>query len=97
VLLRRRDKRAKFISRLSKYALSARLYLESKGDLLMCPLCATSAALTAAAATTTATAIGTLGFDATRLFIARWVALLEWFRRHLESGERNSTGVQDER
>ena len=28
----------------------------------MCPLCATSAALTAAAATTTATAIGTLGF-----------------------------------
>jgi hypothetical protein len=54
----------------------------------MCPLCATSAALTAAAATTTATAIGTLGFDATRLFIARWAALREWLRRHLESDKR---------
>jgi len=55
----------------------------------MCPLCATSAALTAAAATTTATAIGTLGLDATRLFIARWQALKEWLLRHLASGKRS--------
>jgi hypothetical protein len=55
----------------------------------MCPLCATSAALTAAAATTTATAIGTLGFDATRLFIARWEAVKEWFLRYLTSGRRS--------
>jgi hypothetical protein len=54
----------------------------------MCPLCATSVALTAAAATTTATAIGTLGFDATRLFIARWEALKEWFLRYLTGGGR---------
>jgi hypothetical protein len=54
----------------------------------MCPLCATSAALTAAAATTTAAAIGTLGFDATRLFIARWDALKAWFLRFIESGKR---------
>ena len=56
----------------------------------MCPLCATSAALTAAAATTTATAVGTLGFDATRLFMARWDALKEWFLRYLASGKRSS-------
>jgi hypothetical protein len=54
----------------------------------MCPLCATSAALTAAAATTTATAIGTLGFDLSRLFIARWQALKQWCLRCLESGKR---------
>jgi hypothetical protein len=58
----------------------------------MCPLCATSAALTAAAATTTAAAIGTLGFDATRLLIARWEALKEWLLRYLASRK----GVQDE-
>jgi hypothetical protein len=55
----------------------------------MCPLCATSAALTVAAATTTATAIGTLGFDLSRLFIARWEALKEWFLRYLEFGKRS--------
>jgi hypothetical protein len=55
----------------------------------MCPLCATSAALTAAAATTTATAVGTLGFDAARLFMARWDALKEWFLRYLASGKRS--------
>jgi len=54
----------------------------------MCPLCATSAALTAAAATTTATAIGTLGFDATRLFITRWVALMEWLAARLAAARR---------
>jgi hypothetical protein len=47
----------------------------------MCPLCVTSAALTAAAATTTATAIGTLGFDLSRLFIARWEALKQCYLR----------------
>jgi hypothetical protein len=55
----------------------------------MCPLCATSAALTAAAATTTATAIGTLGFDLSRLFIARCETLREWLLRYLESGKRS--------
>jgi hypothetical protein len=55
----------------------------------MCPLCATSAALTAAAATTTATAIGTLGFDATQMLIARWRSLKEWLVRYLESGKRS--------
>jgi hypothetical protein len=56
----------------------------------MCPLCASSAAaLTAAAAATTAIAIGTLGVDATRLFIARWEALKEWFLRYLASGKRS--------
>ncbi len=54
----------------------------------MCPECATSAALTAAAATTTATAIGTLGVDAARLFIARWESLKEWFFRNLAAGMR---------
>jgi len=53
----------------------------------MCPLCATSAALTAAAATTTAIAIGTLGFDATRLLIARWQTLKDRFLRYLASEE----------
>ena len=53
----------------------------------MCPLCATSAALTAAAATTTATAIATLGFDLSRLFLMRWESVKEWFLRHLESGK----------
>jgi hypothetical protein len=55
----------------------------------MCPLCATSAALTAAAATTTATAIGTLGFDLSRLFVAQWEALKHWYQRYLESGKRS--------
>jgi hypothetical protein len=55
----------------------------------MCPLCATSAALTAAAATTTAIAIGTLGFDLSRLFIARSQALKAWIFRYLESGKRS--------
>ena len=55
----------------------------------MCPLCATSAVLTAAAATTTATAVGTLGFDASRLFMARWDALKQWFLRYLASGKRS--------
>lgn len=55
----------------------------------MCPLCATSAVLTAAAATSTATAIGTLGFDLSRLFVERWQAVREWFLRYLESGQRN--------
>jgi hypothetical protein len=55
----------------------------------MCPLCATSAALTAAAATTTATAIGTLSFDLSRLMIARWEALKAWILRYLESSKRS--------
>jgi hypothetical protein len=55
----------------------------------MCPLCATSAVLTAAAATTTATAIGTLGFDLSRVFVARFEALKEWYLRYLESGKRS--------
>jgi hypothetical protein len=55
----------------------------------MCPLCATSAALTAAAATTTATAIGTLSFDLSRLLIARWEAFKAWILRCLESGKRS--------
>jgi len=55
----------------------------------MCPLCATSAVLTAAAATTTATAVGTLGFDASRLFMARWDALKQWFLRYLASDKRS--------
>lgn len=55
----------------------------------MCPECATSAALTAAAATTTATAIGTLGFDAARLFVARWESLKQWFFRNLAAGKRS--------
>ncbi len=54
----------------------------------MCPLCATSAALTAAAATTTATAVGTLGLDLSRLFIARWETLKESWLRYLASGKR---------
>jgi hypothetical protein len=55
----------------------------------MCPLCATSAALTAAAATTTATAVGTLGFDLSRLFITRCEAIKQWLLRYLESGKRS--------
>lgn len=55
----------------------------------MCPLCATSAALTAAAATTTATAIGTLGFDLSRLFIARWESLKEWLLQYLQPSKRS--------
>jgi hypothetical protein len=55
----------------------------------MCPLCATSAALTAAAAATTATAVGTLGFDLSRLFIARWEAFRQWFFRYPKSGDRS--------
>lgn len=55
----------------------------------MCPECATSAALTAAAATTTATAIGTLGFDTVRLFMERWESLKEWLLRYLAPGKRS--------
>jgi hypothetical protein len=51
----------------------------------MCPLCTTSAALTAAAATSTATAFATLGIDLTRLFIERWQSLKAWFLRNLRS------------
>jgi len=51
----------------------------------MCPLCPTSAALTAAAAATTATAIATLGVDLTRVSVACWHALKEWFLRVLRS------------
>jgi hypothetical protein len=51
----------------------------------MCPLCATSAALTAAAATTTATAVATLGVDLTRSFVALWHSLKEWLFRNLRS------------
>jgi hypothetical protein len=45
----------------------------------MCLLCTTSAALTAAAAASTATAIATLGIDLTRLCLARWQSLKERF------------------
>jgi hypothetical protein len=55
----------------------------------MCPLCATSTALTAAAATTTATAVATLGFDLSRLLVAHFEALKEWFLRYLKSGKRS--------
>jgi hypothetical protein len=60
----------------------------------MCPLCATSTALTAtaltaAAATTTATAVATLGVDLTRLFVARWHSLKEWLLRNLRTGKRS--------
>jgi hypothetical protein len=55
----------------------------------MCPLCATSTALTAAAATTTATAVATLGLDLSRLLVARFEALKEWFLRYLKSGKRS--------
>ena len=51
----------------------------------MCPLCPTSAALTAAAATTTATAVATLGVDLTRLLVLRWHSLKEWLLRNLRS------------
>jgi len=51
----------------------------------MCPLCPTSAALTAAAATTTATAVATLGVDLTRLFVAGWHSLKEWLLSNLRS------------
>jgi hypothetical protein len=71
--------------------------MKEQGDLLMCPLCATSAVLTAAAAATTAIAIGTLSFDLSQVFIARCEAIRDWFLRYLESGKRNSRGVQDER
>jgi hypothetical protein len=47
----------------------------------MCPLCATSAALTAAAAINTATAIGTLSFDLSQQFIAGWQSFKEWLLR----------------
>jgi hypothetical protein len=53
----------------------------------MCPLCATSAALTAAAATTTAIAIGTLGFDLSRQFLARCRALRERLLRSMQSAK----------
>ena len=55
----------------------------------MCPSCAMSAALTAAAATTTATAIGTLGFDLSRVFAARWQTFKEQYLRFPESGKRS--------
>jgi hypothetical protein len=55
----------------------------------MCPLCGMSAALIAAAAATTATAIGTLGFDLSRVFAARWQTFKEQYLRFLESGKRS--------
>jgi hypothetical protein len=51
----------------------------------MCPLCTTSAALTAAAATSTATAFATLSIDLTQLFIERWRSLKAWFLGNLRS------------
>jgi hypothetical protein len=51
----------------------------------MCPLCTTSAVLTAAAATSTATAFATLGIDLTRLCLAGWQSLKAWFLRNLRS------------
>jgi hypothetical protein len=51
----------------------------------MCPLCTTSAALTAAAAASTATAFATLGVELTRLFIERFQSLKAWFFRNRRS------------
>jgi len=51
----------------------------------MCPLCTISAALSAAAAASTATAIATLGIDLTRLCLERLAALKAWFLRNLRS------------
>jgi hypothetical protein len=51
----------------------------------MCPVCTTSTALTAAAATSTATAFATLGVDLARLFLTRWQSLKAWFPRNLRS------------
>ena len=59
----------------------------------MYPLCTTSAALTAAAATSTATAFATLGIDLTRLLLARLQSLKAWFLQNL----RSLRGVSDER
>jgi hypothetical protein len=47
----------------------------------MCPLCTTSAVLTAAAATSAATAFATLGVDLSRLLFDRWQSLKAWFLR----------------
>jgi hypothetical protein len=57
------------------------LLIRTTGASLMCPLCTTSAALTAAAATSTATAFATLGVDLTRLFLAPWQSLKAWVLR----------------
>jgi hypothetical protein len=51
----------------------------------MCPLCTTSAALTAAAATSTATAFATLGIDLARSCLAHWRTVKAWFLRNLRS------------
>jgi hypothetical protein len=59
----------------------------------MCPLCTISAALSAAAAASTATAIATLGIDLTRLCLERLAALKAWFLRNTIKSVR---GVQDE-
>jgi hypothetical protein len=51
----------------------------------MCPLCTTSAALTVAAATSTATAFASLGIDLARLCLTPWQSLKAWFLRNLRS------------
>jgi len=45
----------------------------------MCPLCATTAALTAVSATATGTVIATWGGDLGQLFTARLRAAKNWF------------------
>jgi hypothetical protein len=51
----------------------------------MCPLCTTSAALTAAAAASTATAFATLGVELTRSLLGHWQSLKEWVLRNRRS------------
>jgi hypothetical protein len=52
----------------------------------MCPLCATTAALTAAMATVASTAIATWGLDLGELIMARCKSLIDWLLRSFGMG-----------
>jgi hypothetical protein len=60
----------------------------------MCPLCTTTAALTAVTATTSASVIAAWGIDLSEPIIARWQALKRWLLRQLANDSNTSRSAR---
>jgi hypothetical protein len=62
----------------------------------MCPVCATTAALTAATATTSATVLAAWGIALSEPIVARWRALKRWLLRRLRHESNTTVGARNE-
>jgi hypothetical protein len=62
----------------------------------MCPLCTTTAVLTAATATTSASVIAAWGIDLSEPILARWQALKRWLLRQLRHESNTTVGARNE-